>query len=179
MTYSTGLHLMTAYPHEDFRGSFMESFNKRDFKNLTGIDADFVQDNHSISKRGVIRGLHYQIKNPQGKLVRVTKGSIYDVVVDMRRSSAGFGHWHGVMLSEENRNQFWIPPGFAHGFKVLSEVAEVQYKVTDYQYKEHERCLLWNDPKVGIDWHLISDGDVSLSERDRSGTPFSDSETFE
>ena len=138
----------------DDRGFFFESFNAREFRQATGIDQTFVQDNHSRSDRGVLRGLHYQIVHPQGKLVRVTHGEVFDVAVDLRRSSATFGQWAGVALSEANRRQLWVPPGFAHGFAVLSEHAEVQYKTTDYRYQEYERSLLWNDPAIGIAWQI-------------------------
>lgn len=136
----------------DARGFFFESFNQRDFKQVTGLDVDFVQDNHSKSAKGVLRGLHYQIQHPQGKLVRVTQGSVFDVAVDLRKSSPHFGQWVGVDLSAENKRQFWIPPGFAHGFLVTSETAEFLYKTTDYWFPEHERSLLWNDPAIGIEW---------------------------
>ena len=138
----------------DARGFFFESFNQRDFSNATGLDVQFVQDNHSRSVKGVLRGLHYQIQHPQGKLVRVTHGAVFDVVVDMRRSSPRFGQWAGVALTADNFRQLWVPPGFAHGFVVTSESAEFLYKTTDYWYPEHERSLLWNDPALGIDWPL-------------------------
>src|SRR5690606_15568440 len=124
---------------------FFESFNLREFREATGVTLDFVQDNHSMSRKGVLRGLHYQIQHPQGKLVRVVSGSVFDVAVDLRRSSPAFGKWFGVELSGENKRQLWVPPGFAHGFLVMSEVAEFLYKTTDYWYAEHERSLLWND----------------------------------
>jgi len=136
----------------DDRGFFFESFNVRDFSNLTGIETEFVQDNHSRSVAGVLRGLHYQIEHPQGKLVRVISGAVFDVAVDMRHSSPTFGKWSGVLLSAENKRQLWIPPGFAHGFLVTEGPAEFLYKTTDYRYAEHERSLLWNDPEIGIDW---------------------------
>ena len=138
----------------DARGFFFESFNARDFAQATGLAVDFVQDNHSKSARAVLRGLHYQIQHPQGKLVRVVQGEVFDVAVDLRRSSARFGQWVGVHLSADNHRQLWVPPGFAHGFVVLSESAEFLYKTTDYWYPEHERSLLWNDPALGIDWPL-------------------------
>jgi dTDP-4-dehydrorhamnose 3,5-epimerase len=140
----------------DARGFFFESFNARDFNACTGLDVNFVQDNHSKSAKGVLRGLHYQIQHPQGKLVRVTQGEVFDVAVDMRRSSPTFGQWEGVVLSAENKRQLWIPPGFAHGFLVTSDSAEFLYKTTDYWYPEHERSLLWNDPTIGIQWPLQS-----------------------
>lgn len=138
----------------DARGWFFESYNRRDFAAATGIDLEFVQDNHSRSALGVLRGLHYQIRHPQGKLVRVVAGRVWDVAVDLRRSSPRFGQWAGVELSAENRRQLWIPPGFAHGFLSLSEGAEFLYKTTDYWFAEHERSLLWNDPRLGIAWPL-------------------------
>jgi dTDP-4-dehydrorhamnose 3,5-epimerase len=138
----------------DERGFFFESFNARDFATATGLDVQFVQDNHSRSAKGVLRGLHYQIQHPQGKLVRVTQGEVFDVAVDLRRSSPSFGQWAGVVLSAQNHKQLWVPPGFAHGFVVLSDTAEFLYKTTDYWFPEHERSLLWNDPTVGINWPM-------------------------
>lgn len=140
----------------DARGFFFESFNARDFAQVTGLDVNFVQDNHSKSAKGVLRGLHYQIQHPQGKLVRVTQGEVFDVAVDLRCSSPTFGQWAGVVLSAENKRQLWVPPGFAHGFVVTSESAEFLYKTTDYYHPEFERSLLWNDPTVGIEWPLDS-----------------------
>ena len=134
----------------DDRGFFFESYNQRDFQQATGLNVDFVQDNHSKSSQGVLRGLHYQIQHPQGKLVRVTQGAVFDVAVDMRRSSPNFGKWVGVELSADNKRQLWVPPGFAHGFVVISESAEFLYKTTDYWYPEHERSLLWCDSTVGV-----------------------------
>ena len=136
----------------DARGFFFESFNAKDFQSALGTEVDFVQDNHSKSARGVLRGLHYQIKHPQGKLVRVVAGEVFDVAVDIRRNSPSFGRWMGAHLSAENHRQIWIPPGFAHGFLVLSESAEFLYKTTDYWYPEHERNLIWNDPQINIKW---------------------------
>ncbi len=138
----------------DERGFFFESFNARDFERVTGLKRAFVQDNHSSSARDVLRGLHYQIKHPQGKLVRVVRGEVFDVAVDLRRGSPTFGKWAGAALSGENRRQLWIPEGFGHGFVVTSELAEVLYKTTDYWYPEDERSLLWNDPTIGIEWPL-------------------------
>lgn len=138
----------------DARGFFYESFNQRDFTQATGLDVTFVQDNHSKSAQGVLRGLHYQVEHAQGKLVRVVQGEVLDVAVDLRRSSPTFGRWVGERLSADNKKQMWVPPGFAHGFVVLSETAEFLYKTTDYWYPEHERSLLWNDPALGIDWQL-------------------------
>jgi dTDP-4-dehydrorhamnose 3,5-epimerase len=139
---------------EDDRGFFVESFNAREFAAATGIDTPFVQDNHSLSQRGVLRGLHYQISHPQGKLIRVIEGSVFDVAVDLRRSSPTFGLWVGEVLSADNRRQIWIPPGFAHGFVVLGERAQCLYKTTDYRYPGFERTLQWNDPAIGIDWPI-------------------------
>jgi len=138
----------------DVRGLFFESFNARDFAKVTGLDLTFVQDNHSKSAKGVLRGLHYQIEHAQGKLVRVTHGEVFDVAVDMRKNSATFGQWASCHLSADNARQLWVPPGFAHGFLVLSESAEFLYKTTDYWYPEHERSLLWNDPALGIQWPM-------------------------
>jgi dTDP-4-dehydrorhamnose 3,5-epimerase len=160
----------------DERGYFYESFNARQFAELTGEDPEFVQDNHSRSMRGVLRGLHYQIQHPQGKLVRATVGEVLDVVLDIRRSSPTFGKWEGIHLSAENKRQLWIPPGFAHGFVVLSEFAEFQYKTTDYWMPEHERCILWNDPALGIDWEL--DGLPSLSPKDKLGKRLAEAEVY-
>ena len=140
----------------DARGFFFESFNQNAFQKATGLSVNFVQDNHSRSAQGVLRGLHYQIEHPQGKLVRVSQGAVFDVAVDMRLSSANFGRWMGVVLSADNKQQLWIPPGFAHGFLVLSDSAEFLYKTTDYWYPEHERSLLWSDPTVGVQWPLDS-----------------------
>jgi dTDP-4-dehydrorhamnose 3,5-epimerase len=160
----------------DDRGFFFESFNARRFEQLTGVAANFVQDNHSKSARNVLRGLHYQIRQPQGKLVRVAAGAIYDVVVDMRRSSPFFGRWVGVELSADNRRQLWVPPGFAHGFVVTSEMAECLYKTTDYWAPEYERSLLWNDPALAIDWPLS--GEPMLSGKDSQGLLLDDAEAF-
>ncbi|HZY20061.1 MAG TPA: dTDP-4-dehydrorhamnose 3,5-epimerase [Ramlibacter sp.] len=142
----------------DARGFFLESFNARTFRELTGLDVQFVQDNHSRSTKGVLRGLHYQLQQPQGKLVRVVRGRVFDVAVDLRRSSPTFGRWVGAELSEENNRQFWMPPGFAHGFVVLSDSADFLYKTTDYYAPEHERCVAWNDPCIGIDWGMSQAG---------------------
>ena len=161
----------------DDRGFFFESYNARKFESLTGIAANFVQDNHSKSARNVLRGLHYQIRQPQGKLVRVVAGAIFDVVVDLRASSPFFGRWVGAELSAENRLQMWVPPGFAHGFVVTSESAECLYKTTDYWAPEHERALLWNDPELAIDWPLS--GPPMLSVKDSSGVRLADAEVFQ
>jgi len=160
----------------DARGFFFESWNERVFREATGVDAHFVQDNHSRSAKGVLRGLHYQLKQPQGKLVRVVRGAVFDVAVDVRRSSPTFGKWVGVELSEENQRQFWVPPGFAHGFLVLSESADFLYKTTDYYAPEHERCIIWNDPDIGIKWPLA--GEPKLSGRDAQGLPLRQAQVF-
>jgi dTDP-4-dehydrorhamnose 3,5-epimerase len=159
----------------DERGFFLESYNRRAMAAL-GIDAEFVQDNHSRSVKGVLRGLHYQIRQPQGKLVRVVAGEIFDVAVDIRRSSPTFGRWVGMTLSADNKRMAWIPPGFAHGFHVVSEAAEVLYKATDYYAPEHERTLLWNDPALNIDWQLA--GEPLLSGKDSKGLPLSAAEVY-
>lgn len=151
----------------DARGFFFESFNQRAFNQVVGEDVQFVQDNHSRSSRGVLRGLHYQIKQPQGKLVRVVRGSVFDVAVDLRKNSTTFGQWVGAELSEENRRQMWVPTGFAHGFLVTSESADFLYKTTDYYAPEHERCIAWDDPAIGIRWPL--DVDPQLSAKDQQG----------
>lgn len=161
----------------DARGFFFESFNRRVFAELTGFAGEFVQDNHSRSQRGVLRGLHYQIRNPQGKLVRVVDGAVYDVAVDLRRKSPTFGRWYGAELSGDNKRMLWIPPGFGHGFLVLSGSADFLYKTTDYWAPEHERTIAWNDPDLGIAWPL--DGTPLLSAKDQAGRPFRDSEVFE
>jgi len=158
----------------DDRGFFFESFNERAFAEKTGLRVHFVQDNHSRSGRNVLRGLHYQIRQPQGKLVRVTAGEIYDVAVDIRRSSPTFGKWAGVGLSAANRRMCWIPAGFAHGFLVTSDHAEVQYKTTDYYAPEHERCIAWNDRDLAISWPLK--GEPILSPKDRAGLPLAQAE---
>lgn len=160
----------------DDRGFFYESFNARAFSEATGLNRAFVQDNHSRSQRGVLRGLHYQLQQAQGKLVRVTAGEVYDVAVDIRRSSPTFGQWTGVHLSAENRRQLWLPEGFAHGFLVLSEVAEVLYKTTDYYAPAHERCIRWDDPSLAIDWPL--DSAPQLSAKDQAGLSLADAELF-
>ncbi|MDO9405036.1 MAG: dTDP-4-dehydrorhamnose 3,5-epimerase [Polaromonas sp.] len=156
----------------DARGFFYESFNQKAFHDATGLDLNFVQDNHSRSGRGVLRGLHYQVEQPQGKLVRVVRGSVFDVAVDIRRDSPTFGQWVGVELSEENQKQMWVPPGLAHGFLVTSESADFLYKTTDYYAPAHERCILWNDPAIGIDWPL--DGAPKLSAKDVLGVPLAE-----
>lgn len=160
----------------DDRGFFMETWSQRVFAEQ-GIEENFVQDNHSRSARGVLRGMHYQIKHPQGKLVRVTQGEVFDVAVDMRKSSSQFGQWVGVVLSDKNKRQLWVPPGFAHGFLVLSESADFQYKCTDLYAPEHERSLIWNDPDVAIEWPL-HDMQPQLAAKDEAGLPFNDCETY-
>lgn len=161
----------------DRRGYFFESFNQRDFDQAAGLRVNFVQDNHSRSVKGVLRGLHYQIQHPQGKLVRVTQGEVFDVAVDVRRSSRDFGKSVGVLLSAENKRQLWIPPGFAHGFVVTSDTAEFQYKTTDYWYPEHERALLWNDRALAIPWPV--QGDPQLAAKDAAGKLLAQADTFE
>jgi dTDP-4-dehydrorhamnose 3,5-epimerase len=160
----------------DDRGFFMESFNEKTFREITGVTTPFVQDNHSRSAKNVLRGLHYQIKQPQGKLVRVVSGEVYDVAVDIRKSSPTFGQWTGCILSEANKKQFWVPPGFAHGFVVLSATADFLYKTTDYYAPEYERSILWNDPALNIDWK-IKDEPI-LSVKDKSGLPLEQAEVF-
>ena len=160
----------------DERGFFFESFNARVFTQLTGLTPNFVQDNHSRSARGVLRGLHYQIRQPQGKLLRCAVGEIFDVAVDLRRSSPFFGNWTGVRLSAENKRQLWIPEGFAHGFVTLSKSAELLYKATDFYAPEHERCIIWNDVDLKIDWPLETP--PLLSAKDRQGLSFRQAETF-
>jgi dTDP-4-dehydrorhamnose 3,5-epimerase len=160
----------------DTRGFFLESWNEREFER-TGIRARFVQDNHSRSGRGVLRGLHYQVRQPQGKLIRVVAGEIFEVAVDIRRSSPTFARWEGIRVNAESYKMLWIPSGFAHGFCVLSEFAEVLYKATDYYAPEHERCILWSDPELHIDWPLP--GPPVLSARDAAGTPLQDAEVFQ
>lgn len=162
----------------DDRGFFYESFNQRDFCDACGMRVDFVQDNHSKSARHVLRGLHYQIRQPQGKLVRVVAGEVYDVAVDLRRGSKTFGHWVGEILSADNKRQLWIPPGMAHGFVVLSESAEFLYKATDYWAPEHERCIAWNDPTLAIAWPS-ADGAPLLSAKDAKGLAFLQAEVYE
>ncbi|WP_069863622.1 dTDP-4-dehydrorhamnose 3,5-epimerase [Pseudomonas citronellolis] len=164
----------------DDRGFFFESFNHQQFEEAIGRPVKFVQDNHSRSSKGVLRGLHYQLQNPQGKLVRVVNGEVFDVAVDMRRSSPTFGKWVGALLSAENKHQLWVPEGFAHGFVVLSDSADFLYKTTDYYAPQHERCLAWNDTEVGVDWMLERLGGVTpqLSAKDQVGKALSEAECY-
>jgi dTDP-4-dehydrorhamnose 3,5-epimerase len=159
----------------DQRGHFYESWNRKSFA-AAGIEADFVQDNHSRSVRGVLRGLHYQIEHAQGKLVRAVVGAVFDVAVDMRRASPTFGQWYGCLLSAENQRMLWIPGGFAHGFVVVSDIAEFLYKTTDYWYPEHERTLLWNDPALAIAWPLT--GEPVIAAKDAAGRPLAAADTY-
>jgi dTDP-4-dehydrorhamnose 3,5-epimerase len=172
-----GLLMLEPKVFGDDRGFFFESFNARRFAELTGVTAAFVQDNHSRSAKGVLRGLHYQIQQAQGKLVRATAGSVFDVAVDIRKSSPTFGQWFGVELSAENKRQMWIPPGFAHGFVVTSDSAEFLYKTTDYWAPEHERAILWNDPAIGIQWPAL-DAAPLLSGKDAAALLLSNAEVF-
>jgi dTDP-4-dehydrorhamnose 3,5-epimerase len=160
----------------DDRGFFFESFNERRWRELSGVDLHFVQHNHSRSAGGVLRGLHYQIQEPQGKLVRVVVGEVFDVAVDIRRSSATFGQWFGALLSAENKRQMWVPPGFAHGFCVTSDVAEFLYLTTEYYAPEHERCIAWNDPDLAITWPLTAEPNVSA--KDSNGLHFKEADLF-
>ncbi len=163
--------------HRDERGYFMETWQARCFSEA-GINAEFVQDNFSRSSKGTLRGLHHQIKQPQGKLVRVVSGEVFDVAVDLRKSSATFGQWVGEILSAENKHQLWVPPGFGHGFLVLSEIAEFEYKCTDYYAPEYERSVRWNDPEIGIDWPLAASEQPVLSEKDAAAPLMIDAETY-
>jgi dTDP-4-dehydrorhamnose 3,5-epimerase len=161
----------------DARGFFFESFNAQDFAQVTGLDVNFVQDNHSRSSQGVLRGLHYQLQQAQGKLVRVVRGAVFDVAVDIRKSSPTFGQWVGCELSEDNHRQFWVPPGFAHGFVVLSDTADFLYKTTDYYAPAHERCIAWNDPAIGIQWPQGLT--PQLSAKDQAGLSLAQAECFD
>ena len=161
----------------DSRGFFFESFNQKAFDEATGTNHQFVQDNHSRSAKGVLRGLHYQIQQPQGKLVRVVRGAVFDVAVDIRKSSPTFGQWVAEELSEDNHRQLWVPPGFAHGFMVLSETAEFLYKTTDYYAPHYERCIAWNDPVIGIEWPHLAQAPV-LSAKDQQGVQLGDADVF-
>ena len=158
----------------DARGFFFESFNQQAFNEATATSHQFVQDNHSRSAKGVLRGLHYQIEQPQGKLVRVVRGAVWDVAVDIRKGSPTFGQWVGAELSEDNQHQLWVPPGFAHGFVVLSDSADFLYKTTDYYAPQHERCIAWNDPRLAIAWPLA--GEPVLSAKDQAGKPLAEAE---
>ena len=160
---------------EDARGFFLESYNRKTFAEATGLKVDFVQDNHARSMKNVLRGLHYQIGQPQGKLIRVTFGQLWDVAVDLRKSSRTFGRWVGFSLTEGSKQMAWIPPGFAHGFVVTSDAADLQYKTTDYYAPQHERVLLWNDPDLAIKWPVAN---PALNERDQRGTPLRQAEVF-
>jgi dTDP-4-dehydrorhamnose 3,5-epimerase len=171
-----GLLIIKPQVYGDERGFFMESFNADKFRQLTGVDVQFVQDNHSRSAKGVLRGLHYQIKQPQAKLVRVVHGVVFDVAVDIRKSSPTFGKWVGVELSEQNHQQFWVPAGFAHGFVVLTDSADFLYKTTDYYAPDYERCIAWNDPSIGIEWPI--DEEPLLSVKDREGVSLQQAEVF-
>ena len=170
-----GVLVLSPTVYGDDRGFFFESFQLRDFQKHTGCECQFVQDNHSKSAHGVLRGLHYQIEKSQGKLVRVVSGTIFDVAVDIREGSPTFGEWFGIELSAENKKQLWIPPDFAHGFLVLSDSAEVLYKTTDYYAPRHEKSVRWNDPNLGIEWPEINGG-PSLSTKDRDASFFKDAE---
>jgi dTDP-4-dehydrorhamnose 3,5-epimerase len=173
-----GLLVLEPQVFGDERGFFTESWNQRTFESVAGVPARFVQDNHSRSRRDVLRGLHYQLEQPQGKLVRVVYGAVFDVAVDLRRSSPSFGQWFGVELSASNHRQFWVPPGFGHGFLVLSETADFLYKTTDYYAPQHERCIAWDDPAIGVQWPL-GGRTPQLSEKDRAGRSLSEAEVFE
>jgi dTDP-4-dehydrorhamnose 3,5-epimerase len=171
-----GVQVLEPKVFGDARGFFFESFNARDFQQATGLNETFVQDNHSKSAKGVLRGLHYQVQHAQGKLVRVTQGSVFDVAVDIRKNSSTFGQWFGLELSAENKKQLWIPAGLAHGFLVTSESAEFLYKTTDYYHPEYERSMLWNDPEIGIEWplNLLDGRQPMLAEKDAKAQLFAD-----
>lgn len=162
----------------DDRGFFLETWSEAAFSDA-GLPVNFVQDNHSRSAQGVLRGMHYQIKHPQGKLVRCTAGEVFDVAVDMRKSSKQFGQWFGVVLSAENKRQLWVPPGFAHGFYVMSDTADFQYKCSDIYAPEYERSLLWNDPEVGIEWPIVNGVDTQLAAKDEAASLLSDADVFD
>ncbi len=170
-TKISGCKIIEPKIHGDERGFFIETFQLERYKELADINFDFVQDNHSRSTKNVLRGLHYQEKKPQGKLVRVVRGKVLDVAVDIRKNSKTFGFWDSVILSEENKKQFWIPPGLAHGFLVLSEFADFEYKCTDYYYPNYESCIIWNDPTLNIDWNIEN---PIVSAKDSKGKLFKD-----
>ncbi len=172
-----GVRVLEPVVHGDDRGFFYEAWNAETFRDL-GLDLTFVQDNHSASARGTLRGLHYQVVVPQGKLVRCTRGAIWDVAVDIRRASPTFREWTALELTEENKLQLWIPPGFAHGFLALTEGAEVQYRCTAPYHPEHDRSLAWDDPELGVEWPLDRVGDLLLSEKDRTAPPLASAEIF-
>lgn len=163
----------------DSRGFFFESFNQKDFSHATGLDVNFVQDNHSRSAKGVLRGLHYQIRQPQGKLVRVVRGAVFDVSVDIRKSSPTFGRWVGMELTDDNYRQLWIPPGFAHGFYVLSDSADFLYKTTEYYVPDLDRSLLWSDSEINISWPINADTQPFISAKDTNAARLADAELFE
>jgi dTDP-4-dehydrorhamnose 3,5-epimerase len=171
-----GVLLLEPRVFGDARGFFFEAYNRRAFHKATGVDVEFVQDNHSRSSKNVLRGLHYQVRQAQGKLIRVTAGEVWDVAVDLRKSAKTFGQWTGFTLSAESKRMAWIPPGFAHGFLVVSDVAEVLYKTTDYYAPEHERTLLWSDPALGIRWPLA--GAPVLADKDKRGATLAAAEVF-
>ena len=173
-----GLLIIEPQVFGDERGFFIETWQAERYREA-GVEGTFVQDNHSRSRRGILRGLHYQIQNPQGKLVRVTAGEVFDVAVDLRRSSKTFGQWHGVILSAENHRQFWVPPGFAHGFYVMSESADFNYKCTDYYSPDFERSLLWDDAEVGIEWPLVDGEHPQLSQKDAAASSLTNAEVFD
>lgn len=170
--------LLTPKVFGDERGFFMETFRQSEFEQHCG-NHTFVQDNHSLSSHGILRGLHYQLEKPQGKLVRVTQGEVFDVVVDLRKSSPTFGQWVGAILSAENRRLLWVPPGFAHGFYVTSEQAEFQYKCTDYYHPESEVCIRWDDPTLAIEWPLVRGNAPSVSRKDAAGLPFTEAHIYQ
>ena len=170
--------LIEPHVHGDSRGFFVETWSQRDFQSV-GLVGEFVQDNLSRSSKGVLRGLHYQIEMAQGKLVRCTRGEVFDVAVDLRKSSATFGKWVGMRLTEDNKRSLWIPPGFAHGFLVLSDVADFQYKCTNPYAAEHDRTMRWDDPAIGVEWPIVPGDNPIISEKDALGVPFKDAEVYE
>ena len=173
-----GVFILSPKVFGDARGFFMESFNQKAFEEATGCKREFVQDTHSRSRQGVLRGIHYQLEQPQGKLVRVTQGSVWDVAVDLRRHSAHFGQWVGVELSADNNRQLWVPEGFGHAFVVLSETADFLYKTTDYYHPESERCIRFDDPELAIEWPTLP-VEIALSEKDQAGSQLSEAEVYE